>query len=266
METKQFYDQAKYYDIAFTSKGFNRDVAEETDFYLDCFKKYSRLQVKSILEVACGTGTFITSFAKRGYRVTAYDLSDGMVKYAKELVQKEGCGDKAEVLQGDMRVMKFNKKYDASLNLLSSICYCVSDEEVLQHFSNMAQTLRKGAAYILEFSYACNDIKNENPQDQSWAAEQDGIKIAVSWNPDRYDEEHKIRHVTVSMQVDDHGKTFSFSEDHNLRLWHYHDFVRLTSLAGFRLRAIYNNQTFALCSKKNVVGEDGTFYHVLVKE
>lgn len=266
METKQFYEQARYYDIAFCSKGFNRDVTEETDFYLDCFKKYSRLQVKRILEVACGTGTFITSFVKRGYQVTAYDMSEGMVKYARESVNKEGCADKAEVLQGDMRTMKFSKKCDAAINLLSSICYCVTDQEVLQHFSNMAQTLRKGAAYILEFSYACNDIKNENPQDQSWTAEQDGIKIDVAWNPDRYDEVNKIRHVTVTMKVDDHGKILSFSEDHNLRLWHYQDFVRLTSLAGFRLKALYNNQTFALCNKKNVVGEDGTFYHVLVNE
>lgn len=44
----------------------------------------------NVLEVGCGTGQYTVELAKRGYSVTAVDMSSVMIKYAKEKLQSMG--------------------------------------------------------------------------------------------------------------------------------------------------------------------------------
>jgi 2-polyprenyl-3-methyl-5-hydroxy-6-metoxy-1,4-benzoquinol methylase len=57
---------------------------ERLIFFGKLFKKYVPFQVKNILEPACGTGRFLISLAKYGYRVTGYDINPKMIAYAKK--------------------------------------------------------------------------------------------------------------------------------------------------------------------------------------
>ncbi len=264
METTQLYDLAKYYDIA-----FDRDLTPETDFFVRCFNEYPPFKVKKIIEAGCGSGLYLVSFAKRGYHITGYDISANMVVCARERAQKAGLADKAEAVQGDMRTMKFNKKYDAAVTPFTSLSYLSSDEDILNHFVSMVSSLRKGAVYVTEFGYAYDNIEKERAPGQGWLEEwemeRDGIKTKTLWSPDSYDKDKKIRHVTVKMEVDDNGKKLSFVEEHNLRLWFYDDLQRLSRLAGFRLKAVYTDK-FELLPNKRVTGEDQPLYTVFIKE
>lgn len=264
METTQLYDLAKYYDIA-----FDRDLTPETDFYVRCFNEYSPFKVKTMIEAGCGSGLYLVSFAKRGYFVTGYDISPNMVSCAKERLQKADLTDKAEAVVGDMRTMKFRKKYDAAVTPFTSLSYLRSDEDILNHFACMASSLRKGAVYVTEFGYAYDSIEKERTPGEGWLEEwdmeRDGIKIKTLWSPDAYDKEKKIRHITVKMEVDDNGTKHSFVEEHNLRLWYYDDLQRLSRLAGFRLKAVYTDK-FQQLPNKPVKGEDQPLYTVFIRE
>ncbi len=46
----QVYDNPKYYEIAFSF----RDTSAEVDLFEDCFKRFSQIPVKSVLELGPG--------------------------------------------------------------------------------------------------------------------------------------------------------------------------------------------------------------------
>ena len=45
-----------------------------------------------ILEIGCGTGRFVSSLSKRGYRLTGIDVSEGMLREARQRLAAEGDG------------------------------------------------------------------------------------------------------------------------------------------------------------------------------
>ncbi len=253
------YNLPKYYDIA-----FSRDVSGEISFYTSCFKKYTNFDVKRILEPACGSGIFLATFPKYGYHITGYDICPKMVNYTKERILNEGYNDKAEVLLGDMRTMKFDHRFDAAIISINSLGYCLSDNDILSHFRNMEKSLRKGGLYIVEIVCAYEDLKNEKKPDETWFAESNGIKMEATWCPYLYDRENKIRHINFRMKVQDNGRTFEFEEKHELRLWLFEDFKRLTQEAGFRIEAIYNQEYQLIPTNTHITGELGALYYVLV--
>ncbi|MEX2719937.1 MAG: class I SAM-dependent methyltransferase [Candidatus Wukongarchaeota archaeon] len=256
-----FYNLSKYYDIA-----FSRDISREVEFFIHCFKNYTSFEVKRILEPACGSGILLVAFAKQGYNITGYDSSPKMVEYAKERIEKSGYADKADVVLGDMRTMTFNPKFDVAINLINSLGYCLSNNDLISHFGSIAESLRKGGLYIVEISCACKDITNEKKPDEIWFSEREGIKIEAAWCPESYDLTNKIRHVNFMMKVEDGGKFFVFEEKHDLRLWFFEDFERMVQEAGFKIKAIYDQNYDLILNNDHITGELGALYYVLVKE
>ena len=72
------YDAPLYYHIAFE---LNRKV--ETDFLAACFRKYARGPVRTVVDIACGTGHHSLRLAERGYRMTGLDLSAPSVAFLR---------------------------------------------------------------------------------------------------------------------------------------------------------------------------------------
>jgi len=72
--------------------------------------------VRTILEVACGTGRLMAILESEGYNVTGVDLSGEMLALARPRV-------KGALIQGDMRELDFSGEFDAVLCLGSSFTY-----------------------------------------------------------------------------------------------------------------------------------------------
>ena len=65
----QIYNQAKYYEIAFSFV----DSEKQADLFEKFIKKYSKTGVKSVLDLACGTALQLREMAKRGYKSIGLD-------------------------------------------------------------------------------------------------------------------------------------------------------------------------------------------------
>ena len=75
-----FKNYANYYDDIYTDK----DYKQESDFLLSIIEKYSSISVKDILSLGCGTGTYETILAKKGFNILGIDNSKEMLNIAKE--------------------------------------------------------------------------------------------------------------------------------------------------------------------------------------
>lgn len=58
------------------------DYVKWADFIEHCFEKFAPEKLEAILELGCGTGSMTVELARRGYDMTALDLSEDMLAVA----------------------------------------------------------------------------------------------------------------------------------------------------------------------------------------
>jgi len=105
---KQWYeDLFENYANKYEEEVYTKGTLGEVDFIE---KEINYDKSLKILDVGCGTGRHAIELTKRGYNITGVDLSESMLKKAKE--KAENLGLKINFIQGDARELKFNKEFD----------------------------------------------------------------------------------------------------------------------------------------------------------
>lgn len=102
----------------------------------------------SVLDIACGAGRHAFAFARKGFQVTANDLSSFLLDTANDTACKEGLC--IEFSGCDMRSISLGRRFDLVVQLFSSFGYFETDEEDRQVIRNVAAMLRSGGWYVLD--------------------------------------------------------------------------------------------------------------------
>ena len=55
-----------------------------------------------VLDAGSGNGSLLVALARRGYQVEGVDLSEALVRYARQLIEREGLSHRAKVRVGDV--------------------------------------------------------------------------------------------------------------------------------------------------------------------
>src|SRR5436853_4807261 len=139
------YRYPEYFDIAFAVP----DVGREVDFFAAAIRRFSRIPVRRVFEIACGTAPYLAEWQRRGYRYCGLDLSPAMLDGAR--AKAAGLGIAADFVAGDMR--DFDSAtvgpVDLAYVLLGSI-YVGSNREFLAHLDRVAEVLMPGGLYLLD--------------------------------------------------------------------------------------------------------------------
>lgn len=134
------YDrQAEYYDIIETNENVN-------EFNKVLNKLLSELKIKTILDISCGTGLQSIALAKKGYKVTASDLNENMLKIAKEKAEAEGMN--INFKQGDMRTVNHGR-FDAVISIFNSIGH-LTKNDFGKAIRNIGKNLNAGGIFIFD--------------------------------------------------------------------------------------------------------------------
>jgi len=143
---KSFQEKyAKYYDLIYKDKEYEK----ECDFLEEIFKKNSKNNPKTILDVACGTGGHAIPLAKRGYKVTGIDYSEKMIEIAREKARKYNVNLDFHIMS--MREFELNKKFDAIICMFSAIDYLTNYEELKEALNNIKLHMNKDSLFIFDF-------------------------------------------------------------------------------------------------------------------
>lgn len=101
-----------------------------------------------ILDVGCGWGRHSLELARLGFQVTGLDLSARLLEEAANAARAEGL--EIEWVQGDMRKMAFDARFDAAISMFSSLGYFDSEEDDLAALRGMREAVVPGGRLLLE--------------------------------------------------------------------------------------------------------------------
>lgn len=185
-----FYEQiSKYYDLIFpTGKA-----------QLEFIMQSAGQPPTEILDVACGSGGYSVELAKEGYKVTAVDLDEEMVRLAKEKVFNEKLG--IDVRKCDMRDIEktFDKKFNCIFCIGNSIVHLGSLNEIENVVKQMYHRLSYGGALILQIINYDRVLKfkvSELPSIENAAA---GLKFVRKYE---YDTEKGVIYFNTTLTIE----------------------------------------------------------------
>ena len=76
-------------------------------------RKAGDLRDRTVCDIGCGSGRFVTELAKRGARrVMGVDVAPEMLKIARDLVDKDGVGDRCEFKHADIEHWTADERFD----------------------------------------------------------------------------------------------------------------------------------------------------------
>jgi ubiquinone/menaquinone biosynthesis C-methylase UbiE len=131
----------KYYDEIYNSMGKN--YAAEADRIHELIQEYKQSDGMTLLDVACGTGTHMRVLCDR-YDVTGVDINSEMLKVAR----KKNPG--LRFLQGDMRDIDVNRRFDVVTCLFSAIGYMRTKADLQKAVKSMSRHLLPGGVVLVE--------------------------------------------------------------------------------------------------------------------
>ncbi len=109
----------------------------------EIIKKYKKSSGNEFLDVACGTGAYI-SYLKDKYQTKGFDISEEMLKVAREK-----CPE-IEFIQGDMTSMKLDQNFDIITCLFGSISYLTTLDDLAEAIKTFSNHLSPGGITIIE--------------------------------------------------------------------------------------------------------------------
>ncbi len=229
------------------------------DFLEACWATHVEGPVRRILEPASGTGRILHALAERGYDVVGYDRSPEMVAFAAGRLA--GLGGKLH--RGDMATFKPPGRFDVAINLVNSINYLLEEAELTAHLKLVAEALRAGGIYIVQFSYG--DEPPELATFGPWENRRNDLTTRLTWRVLREDAEARRSYQECRITATRGGETVELTEEHILRLWTQDDFDRAIDSSPFELIAVYHDRFDPFPIDLPRTGAHGNLYHVLAR-
>jgi SAM-dependent methyltransferase len=103
------------------------------------------LRGRRLLDVGCGTGKSFLPMLKRGWEVTACDISPSMLELARAK-----AGDAARLSVADMRKLPVFGEFDLVWSLDDAVNYLLSADELGQALSGMRANLAPGGLLMFD--------------------------------------------------------------------------------------------------------------------
>jgi SAM-dependent methyltransferase len=195
------YDHPKYYEIAFSF----RDIAAEVDLFEESFNRFSRIPVRSVLELGCGPSPHMEELARRGYRYSGLDLNEKMLEYSSQKASQIAA--EVSLIRANMVDFSLETEVDFVYVLLGSLSV-KNTRELVTHFDSVAMSLRKGGLYLLDWCIQY-DPPWESEGKDSWERTCAGITVCttISWKAVKRVEQ--TFEETITLDIDDHGRQLS---------------------------------------------------------
>ena len=119
--------------------------------YVERHFAHSRLPIRTVLDLACGTGSLTRLLAQRGYEMIGADLSEEMLAQAAEKCR--GVGDPEPIfLHQAMEELDLYGTIDACVCCLDSVNYVTRPRKLARAFQRVHTFLMPGGLFLFDIN------------------------------------------------------------------------------------------------------------------
>ena len=217
MEPLSFGPVAPYYDELMKTVPYRMWVG-----YYFLLLSWQDAHPKTVLDIACGTGTMTQMLSREGLKMTGVDLSAGMIEVARKKASKSRRP--IEYFVADAAEMDLGRKFDAALSFYDSLNNITDRERLGMAFKRAAAHLNPGGSFIFDlntdYAFAMDLFDQENMRANA--------KLRYNWKGEWDPETRLIRvHMRFWYQGDE------FEEVHIQRAYEEDEIRELLKQAGF---------------------------------
>lgn len=128
------------------------DYSAWADFLEKSMERFGEIKRgASVLDMGCGTGAMTVELARRGYDMTALDLSEDMLAEADSAAREAGL-EGILFLRGDMRSFELYGTVDCIVCCLDGINHLTSREDLSACFALVANYLNPGGLFLFDLN------------------------------------------------------------------------------------------------------------------
>ena len=99
-----------------------------------------------ILDLCCGTGQLATKLIAKGYSVTGIDVSNEMIRFARENAPN------GDFIVQDARHFHFPRTFDAAVSTYDGLNFIMSPPELTTVFENVFESLQNGGIFLFDLN------------------------------------------------------------------------------------------------------------------
>lgn len=186
-----------------------------------------------ILDMACGSGRHAVIFAKRGFDVTAVDLSQMLLSDAKASARENDV--KINFVLSDILDFQTTQRFSLSLNLFTSFGYFDDDEDNFRVILKAYDLLIDGGYFVIDYFNKNYLLKNLIP---TTVFSENGLRITQN-------RAIQGTRVVKNITIENGGSVEEFYE--SVRLYSYdemHDYINKAGFSIFKEYGNYNGNNF----------------------
>jgi SAM-dependent methyltransferase len=218
------YTAPRLYEIA-----FDMNRKGEVDFLVHCFRRFARRPVRSVVDIACGTGPHLVRLAERGYRMTGLDLSRRNIEFLGERLAERGLG--ADLVVGDMTDFRLARPVDAAVCMQDSQGHLLTNAQLVAHLRAVTANLRRGGLYVFDRYMASS--WTDPARSWSWSRRRGRLIVRASFSAlNDVDPVSQIFKEHITLEAVENGARRVYRQTHLSRMVFPQELRALVELAG----------------------------------
>lgn len=206
-----FSEYAQFYDLLYGSKDYRFEFKNLID-------RLPSIEIKNVLELGCGTGSYTKIAAENYNEITAIDLSEDMINLAKTRNNRHNISYSV----GDMRNIKFSKKFDLIFSLFHVFSYLNSPQALEDAFKCVDKNLNPDGLLCFDVWSSAGLVNNSlevrrkeindgkdlklirysysthNPQSETVMVNFDVIALEKGKHPKFFQEQHLMKYWSMN--------------------------------------------------------------------
>ncbi len=220
-----FSEHSNYYDLYYADK----DYAAEAGFVLELASRFG-VNLKTLLDMGCGTGRHLEQFAKRGLICDGFDISEKMLSQAKERL----AGSGVTFQKGNLIDFENHKQYDLVIAMFAVMGYLPDNEQLLAGLRTAQKHLNPKGVFIFD-SWFGPAVLSQKPEKRRHEYE-DGQNTVVRKVAPSLDPVRQTVTVHYDVSVNRNGQIIKqIQENHVMRFMFVQEMAILMQSADLKL-------------------------------
>jgi 2-polyprenyl-3-methyl-5-hydroxy-6-metoxy-1,4-benzoquinol methylase len=178
---------AETYDLVYGASE-QRRLEEEIAFLEFAFESVARRPIEKILDLTAGTGAQSVELARRGYRVTAADISASMLARCEQRASKAGVALDG-LLRREASETSEIDQFDVVISCFFGLCHLLRTDDLARVVAAAHRALKPGGLLVFDMINLLEDALGATPHSER-SGVRDGVRFRSvmesrydSWSP-----------------------------------------------------------------------------------